>query len=174
LFASFKLNDSWALNAQARLFSPQTVSTTYTHANQSNVDSNQVLSITATRKIYSVNIPLSVVYKPGSNIFLKAGPVISFPVKQIGTNSLLQPAAIKTDSAYYAKVTSILNTTNYERGVNFGISVGIGTKFKRWIFDATWLNSISGYRVSSGLGSSKTNSGTLQIGIGFQLDKVKP
>ena len=174
LFATFKLNDSWALNAQARLFSPQTVSTTYTHANQSKVDSNQVLSITATRKIYSVSIPLSVVYKPTGGFFLKAGPVISFPVKQVNQSSQLQPPGIKTDSAYYANAIAILNATNYERSVNFGISAGLGVQFKRWIFDATWLNSLSGYRVSSGLGSGKTNSGTLQIGIGFQLDKVKP
>jgi len=174
LFASYELNDKWAINPQIRLFSPQSISTTYTHANQSKIDSNQNLKITASRKVYAVSVPIYAVYNVTSKISFKAGPVINFPVKQINTNSLLQPAGIKADSTYYTKIAGILDSTKYAQKLNFGISAGASIKYKRLIFEATYLKSLSGYGVTSGLGSYKSYNGTFQFTIGFQLDKVKP
>jgi len=174
LFASYKLNDSWAINPQVKLFSPQSITTVYSHANQSRVDSGQNLTITASRKVYSVSIPIYAVYNATSNISFKAGPVINFPIKQINTNSLLQPAAIKTDTTYYPNIIGILNKTQYDQKLNFGISGGASVKYKRFIFEATYLKSLSGYGITSGLGSYKSYNSTFQFTIGFQLDKVKP
>jgi hypothetical protein len=174
LFLSFKLNDNLAINPEFKVFSPQTISATYSHANQSKVDSNQSLSVTASRKIYSLAVPLYVAYKTGFGVTFKAGPVLNFPLKQVAATSLLQPSAIKTDSIYYAKLQSLLNGTDYEKSINIGLSVGVAEQFKRWIFEAGYLKSLSGYRVSSGLGSAVSHSGSLQFSIGFQLDKVKP
>ena len=168
------MNDNLAINPEFKVFSPQTISATYSHANQSKVDSNQSLSVTASRKIYSLAVPLYVAYKTGFGITFKAGPVLNFPLKQVAATSLLQPSAIKTDSIYYAKLQSLLNGTDYEKSINIGLSVGVAEQFKRWIFEAGYLKSLSGYRVSSGLGSAVSHSGTLQFSIGFQLDKVKP
>jgi len=174
LFASFKLNDSWAINPQVKLFNPQTITTTYTHTNQSKVDSGQLLSITSSRKIYSVTVPIYAVYKVSGNISLKAGPVISFPAKQINANSILQPYTIRNDSAYFVHTTSILNATQYQQNINFGLSGGASLQFKRWIFEATYLKSLSGYGLTNGLGTYKSNGGALHFTIGFQLNKVKP
>ena len=174
LFASYRLNSAWAINPQIRLFSPQSITTTYAHANQSKIDSNQNLTITASRKVYAVSVPVYAVYNVTNNISFKAGPVINFPIKQINTNSLLQPAAIKADSTYYANITGVLNKTQYDQKLNFGISAGASIKYKRFIFEATYLKSLSGYGVTSGLGSYKSYNGTFQFTIGFQLDKVKP
>jgi hypothetical protein len=174
LFMSVKLSDSWAINPQVKFFSPETISATYTHANQSKVDSGQQLSITASRKIYSISVPLYAVYKTGNIFSIKAGPVINFPVKQINASSLLQPASIKNDTTYYAKTIATLGNTNYQQSINISVSGGVSAQFKRWIFEAGYLKSLSGYRVSSGMGSATSNNGTLQFSIGFQLDKVKP
>jgi hypothetical protein len=111
LFASYKLNDKWAISSQIKLFSPQTITTTYSHANQSKVDSTQSLTITASRKQYAISVPIYLQYKATNSINLKAGPVINFPVKQINSNSTLQPTAIRSDSVYYPKITGILNAT---------------------------------------------------------------
>jgi len=108
VFASFKVNDSWAINPQIRLLSPQTVITTYSHANQSKVDSGQSLSVTASRKVYSVSIPIYVTYKATDNIKLKLGPVINIPVKQINASSVLSPATLRADSTYFANTTATL------------------------------------------------------------------
>jgi len=174
LFASVKLGNSWAINPQIRLFSPQTIFTIYSHPNQSKVDSNQSLTITASRKVYAVSVPIYVAYSATNNISLKLGPVVNFPVKQINANSLLQPATIKADSTYYTNITGILNKTQYDQKLNFGISGGASIKFNRFIFEATYLKSLSGYSIHSGLGSYNSHSGTFQFTIGFQLDKVKP
>ncbi|WP_295666486.1 outer membrane beta-barrel protein [uncultured Mucilaginibacter sp.] len=174
LFASYKLNATWEIAPQLRLFSPQNIITTYSHANQSKVDSNQNLTITSSRKVYAVSVPIYAVYNATSNLSIKAGPVINFPVKQINANSLLQPAAIKADSAYYANINGILNKTQYDQKLNFGISAGASYKYKRFIFEATYLKSLSGYGVTSGLGSYKSYNGTFQFTVGFQLNKVKP
>ena len=174
LFASYKLNNTWAINPQIRLFNPQSITTTYSHANQSKVDSGQNLTITASRKVYSLSIPVYAVYNINNNFSFKAGPVINFPIKQINTNSLFQPSSIKADSTYYTNITGILNKTEYDQKLNFGISAGASIKYKRFIFEAAYLKSLSGYGVTSGLGSYKSYNGTFQFTIGFQLDKVKP
>ncbi|MDB5017166.1 MAG: hypothetical protein JWQ84_1998 [Mucilaginibacter sp.] len=174
LFAAYKLNANWAINSQVRLFSPQTITTTYAHANQSKVDSGQSLKITASRKQYAISIPIYLQYKVTNTISFKAGPVINIPVKQTGANSVLQPATIRSDSAYFSKVTGILNATKYDQTINLGFSGGASIQFKRWVFEATYLESLSGYKVTSDLGTYKSNNGTLQITVGFQLNKPKP
>jgi len=173
LFATDHLSNKWGINIQTQIFSPQNVTTSYTHANGSSVDSTQSLKITASRKVYNINIPMHVVYNVSSKVSFKAGPVIGFPVKQINTNSTLLPAGIRADSAYYAKSIGILNQTKYEQGVNLGFSGGGSVRAGRFIFEATYLKSITGYKVVSEWGSYKSNPGTLQFTIGFQLSKPK-
>jgi hypothetical protein len=174
LFATYKLNGSWALSTGAHFFSPQNITTTYTHANQSKVDSGQSLTITATRKMYAVSIPVYAVYNAGNGLSFKAGPVINFPVKQINAGSVLLPYSVRTDTAYYKTISPILNATQYRQNINFGFSAGASYQVKRFIFEATYLKSLSGYGINSGLGAYKSYNGTFQFTIGFQLDKVKP
>ncbi|MDB4905031.1 MAG: hypothetical protein JWQ63_4312 [Mucilaginibacter sp.] len=174
LFATYNINDKWAVNSQIRLFSPQTISTTYTHPNASKIDSAQSLQITSSRKIYSISIPLHAVYKVNSNLSFMAGPVINIPIKQINTNSTLQPAAIRSDSSYYQGILAVLNKTKYEQKLNFGLSGGVNIHFKRLSFGAAYMRSLSGYQVSSDFGTYKSYNGTLQFMVGFQLNKPKP
>ena len=174
LFASYKLNNSWAISAEAHFFSPQNITTTYTHANQSKVDSNQSLTITASRKMYAVSVPIYAVYNAGNGLSFKAGPVLNFPVKQINTASVLLPYSIRTDTTYYKNISSALSATQYRQNINFGFAAGASYQYKRFIFGASYLKSLSGYSINSGLGTYKSYSGTFQINIGFQLDKVKP
>ena len=174
LFANYNVNDKWAIGSQIRLFNPQTVTTTYTHANGSKIDSTQSLKITSSRKLYSVSIPVRVIYKANDNISFVGGPVINIPVKQLNATTTLQPAAIKSDSTYYTKVSTILNGTQYEQKLNFGLSGGVNIHFKRLIFEAAYLKSLNGYQVTSGYGSYRSYNGTIQFTIGFQLNKLRP
>ena len=129
LFANYNLNNRWAIGSQIRLFNPQTIATTYTHANSSKIDSTQSLKITSSRKLYSVSVPVRVMYKVSDNISFVGGPDINIPVKQLNAKSTLQPAAIKSDSSYYAKVDSILNGTQYRQKLNVGLSGGVNIQF---------------------------------------------
>jgi hypothetical protein len=174
LYATYNLNDKWGINSQVQLFSPQTITGAYTHANQSKVDSGQTLKITDSWKRYAVSVPIYVRYKVTGNISVIAGPVLNFPVKQVYASSTLQPASIKADSAYYANVTSILNSTKYDQKLNFGLSGGLNIQFKRLRFEATYLKSLSGYQATSGFGGHIYSNGTFQFTMGFRLNKVKP
>ncbi len=173
LFATYHLNSKWGINIQTQIYSPQTINTSYTHANGSKVDSTQTLKITASRKVYNINVPIHIVYNVTDNISIKAGPVIGFPVKQINTNSSLLPAGIRSDTAYYAKSIAILNQTKYEQGINLGFSGGGSIRAGRFIFEATYLKSITGYKIISDWGTYKSNNGTLQFTISFKLNKSK-
>jgi len=174
LFADYNLNEKWAIGSQIRLFNPQTISTAYSHANGSKIDSAQSLKITSSRKLYSVSIPIRVMYKVNNNISFVGGPVINIPVKQLNTKSTLQPAAIKSDTSYYAKVDSVLNGTQYLQKLNVGLSGGVNIQFKRLSFEATYLKSLNGYQVTSGYGTYRSYNGTLQFTIGFRFNKLKP
>jgi len=174
LSATYNINDKWAVNSQIKLFSPQTIITTYSHANQSRVDSNQSLQITSSRKMYAVSVPLHIVYKANSNVSFMIGPVINIPVKQTNASSTWRPTAIRSDSIYSAQVDSVLNKTKYEQKLNFGLSGGVNISFKRFSFGATYMKSLSGYQVSSGFGNYKSYNGTFQFTIGFRLNKPRP
>jgi len=173
LFATYSLNDQWAVGLQTQFYSPQSIATSYTHANESKVDSGQSLQITASRKLYTVNIPINVIYKVSDNFSLMGGPVIGIPVKQINTSSTLLPVTIKNDSAYYAKVSGIINQTNYEQKLNIGLNAGVGFQYKRWLFQASYLKSLTGYAISNSWGTYKSSGGTFQFTIGFQISKPK-
>lgn len=173
LFATYHLNSKWGINVQTQIYSPQTINASYTHANGSKVDSTQSLKITASRKVYNINVPIHIVYNVTDKISFKAGPVIGFPVKQINTNSTLLPAGIHSDSTYYGKSIAILNQTKYEQGINLGFSGGASVKAGRFIFEATYLKSITGYKIVSDWGTYKSNNGTLQFTISFKLNKSK-
>ena len=168
-FVTYNFSGKWAVNTQLRLLNPQAIVTTYFHSNGSKVDSGQSLTITSSRKMYSVSIPLYAVYKLTPNISFKLGPVINIPTKQINVSSALQPYSIRTDSTYYKKISGELDSTSYQQRVNYGLSGGVSIRVKRFIFEATYLKSLSGYQVTSGLGSYKSKNGTFQFTVGFQF-----
>jgi len=174
LYGAYNLNSKWGINSQVQLFSPQTITGTYSHTNQNRADSGQTLKITDSWKRYAVNVPIYVRYKVTGNISVMGGPVLNFPVKQVYARSTLQPGGIKSDSAYYANVRGLLDSTKYDQKLNFGLSGGLNIQFKRLSIEATYLKSLSGYRATSGFGSHTYGNGTFQFTVGFQLNKLKP
>ena len=173
LFATYNLNSRWGINAQVRMLSPQSISGSYTHANGSKVDSSKILLITDSRKAYFITVPVYGVYRVSRNVSIKAGPVISVPLKQEAGSTLLAPATIKKDSAYYAATINQLNGTRYNQQINFGIAGGLVVQYGRLSIEAAYLKTLGGYQVNSGFGSYKAKNGSLQLTIGFKLNKPK-
>jgi hypothetical protein len=173
LFATYHLNDKWAINSQVRVLNPQNLNSSFTHiVNENKVDSGKVLTVTDTRKAYFVSVPIHLVYKINNNVSVKAGPVINIPVKQVSNSSILQPG-IKLDSAYNITVSNQLKAIKYDQKINLGISGGLSLQYKRLILEATYLKSFSDYNVISDFGNYKSNKGTVQITLGFQLNRIK-
>jgi hypothetical protein len=173
LSGTYLLNNKWAISSGVSLLSPQNVTGSYIHANGSKADSGHRITINDSRKIYSVNIPVRIVYNITDQFHVIAGPVLSLPVKQLGGNSSIQPATISKDSAYYANTVGLLRKTKLETGIGFGLSGGVNYQVNRFIFEASYLKSIKGPTVTSGFGNYNGSYNTLQLSIGFRLNKAK-
>ncbi|GAA3987814.1 PorT family protein [Mucilaginibacter dorajii] len=178
LYGTYHINDKWAINVQARALNPQNISGSYSHANGAKadsgaVDSGKAIKVTDSRKAYFVSVPIHLVYRVNNYLSIKGGPVINIPVKQLAGTTSLTPLAIKKDTSYYTSVTNQLKNTRYTPAINFSLSVGVALQYNRFSFEATYLKSISGYKVNSDFGSYKSNPGSIQLGIGFQLNKPK-
>jgi hypothetical protein len=165
-----------AFNVQVRAFSPQSVTGSYTIPNDSKIgrmglNTIYILTINDSRKVNSIEVPLYLEYKATDNIRLKAGPVISFPIKQANGNSILQPDSIRRDTAFYAKTAGLLAKTSYAKRINYGISGGVSMHLNRFIFEATYLKQLKGQKIISDLGSYTSSNSTFQFTLGFRLNR---
>jgi hypothetical protein len=174
LYATYNFGSKLAVNIQLKGLNPLRFNGSYTHRNESKIDTNQTLSINDSRKAYFINIPVHLVYNITPNIHIKGGPVINIPIKQVNGSSTYQTSGVKKDSlGYYNTVTSKLNATKYNQKLDFGFSGGIGLQYQRLLLEATYNKSFNGYNIASELGSYHSNPGSVQITIGFQLNKPK-
>ncbi|WP_184543395.1 PorT family protein [Mucilaginibacter sp. FT3.2] len=173
LYGTYHFSQKWAINVQIKALTSQNLSGSYTHADTVKADSGAMLKVTDSRKAYFVSVPVHVVYHVNDFISIKAGPVINIPVKQVNGSTVLSPQNVKADSTYYTTVNNQLKSTKYDQKLNFGISGGISVQYNRLSLEATYLKNLGSYKVSSGFGSYKTNPGSVQISIGFQLNKPK-
>ncbi|PTQ99701.1 hypothetical protein C8P68_102530 [Mucilaginibacter yixingensis] len=171
-FVSFDVRSRWAINAQVRLFNPQKLNGSYTHKNESKKDTlPKILTINDSRTVYSAQIPVYLEYKATENLRIKAGGVVSLPIRQARGSSKLSPDTIRKDSAYFAKTMNTLGGTKYEAKINFGISAGVALHYNRFLFEATYLHPLKPQKVSSDLGSYTSGGNQLQLTIGFKLNK---
>jgi hypothetical protein len=170
--AVYNFNGKWALYSQVKVLTPQNISYNYPHVNDGLLDSAR-LQLNSSRKIYSLEIPLQLSYRINNYLSVRAGPMVSIPMKQANiTNRILTPGA-KSDSAYFVSLTDSLKNTKYLPKLNFGLSGGVNFQFKRLSFGAMWNQSLSSYQINSDFGTYSTKPGTFQFNIGWQLDKVK-
>jgi hypothetical protein len=172
-FATYHLSDKWGINLQLRGLNPQNISGTYTHKNDSKKDTNQVLTMTDSRKIYTADAALHLVFKPAAGWSLKAGPVFGYAFKEANGNTAFQTGPLKKDSAYYVSVVKLINATTYTRGLTMGLSAGASYQYGRFIFDAAYMRNFSGVTVGSTLGSYSANTGSFLFTIGFKLNRLK-
>ncbi|MEB0261923.1 hypothetical protein QN352_09590 [Mucilaginibacter sp. 10I4] len=173
-FTTFNIDKNWSVNAQVRLYSPQSISGGYTHANESKKDTSlKTINIKDSRNTYSVQVPVYLEYKASSAIRLKAGPVISLPIRQDNGNSFLQPDSIRKDTAYHAAIQSQLKNTKYQQKINYGFSAGASVTVNRFIIEATYLKRFNAQKIISPLGSYSSSGNTIQISVAFKLNKAK-
>ncbi|MCC8426460.1 porin family protein [Mucilaginibacter sp. UR6-11] len=173
LFATYNLSNKWAVNLQTRLLTPHKVSGGYSHTNDSKKDTAQNLQITDSRKVYTADIPLQLVYKVTGILNIKAGPVLTLPLKQVNGVSTFTTKTRKDSTGYYNTVTDAINNTGFDKKVRFGVSAGIGLNYKRLLFEAGYYYGLQRLKISSSLGSYTANTGSLQFTIGIKLNKNK-
>ncbi|MBO9675025.1 MAG: outer membrane beta-barrel protein [Sphingobacteriaceae bacterium] len=168
IFGTYALNKKWKLSAGLNLNSYQKIEGQFTHPSYYRPDSLPPFTITATRKVITIDIPLTAAYKLSKHIDLKAGPIISFTGKPSKIITRLNPIADPRDTLYHSKqIDSTLVNTNANK-VNIGITGGISIHIKQFDINGSyqWLTP---YKVSNSLGSFKQGNQVFRVGIGYRF-----
>jgi hypothetical protein len=168
IFGAYALGNKWQLAVGVNINSYQKIVAEFTHPSYYRPDSVPPFTIAATRKVITMDIPLTAAYKLSKHISVKAGPVISFVGKQSEMITKLNPIADPRDTLYHSKTidSTIVNTVNNK--VHIGFTGGISIHIKQFDINGSyqWL---APYKVSNSLGTFKQSNQVFRIGIGYRF-----
>jgi len=134
--------------------------------------SGQII-ISGSRKIYTIDVPVTAHYRINQNISLYGGPVISIPAKANAIKPTLTKLANSNDTTR-SLVAPYVSATTINTKPDFGFTGGIQLNFNRFFISGSYLQDMQSYTISSGLGSGKISRyHTVQFGIGYRLFKPK-
>ncbi|WP_214227045.1 outer membrane beta-barrel protein [Pedobacter sp. B4-66] len=169
--AAYAINKRLLVNAGLRLSLANVVEGSYTHPSYNLRDSakKEDLTILDHRQLTTADIPLALEYKISNRVSIKAGPVLSFLIKNGGMGSKLGTVKNLFDTVYNSKKinNSLANSTTNK--LNIGFSTGLSVRFKQFNIEAGYRQNFTPYKVSSDLGSYKKDFKTFQIGIGYNI-----
>ncbi|QNR83133.1 outer membrane beta-barrel protein [Pedobacter riviphilus] len=168
IFGTYALSKKWKLAVGVNVNSYQKIIGEFTHPSYYRPDSLPPFTITATRKVITVDVPLMAAYRLSKHISVKAGPVISFVGKQSEMITRLNPIADPRDTLYHSKQidSTLVNTVSNK--INIGFTGGISIHIKQFDINGSyqWLTP---YKVSNSLGSFKQTNQVFRIGIGYRF-----
>ncbi|GAA4324447.1 hypothetical protein GCM10023149_26050 [Mucilaginibacter gynuensis] len=172
-FVTYHFNNKLGINFEPSGLNPQKISGTYSAKVISLIDSGQFLTISDSRKLYNLNLPLHIVYKLNNYVSLKAGPIISIPLKSTAGKTTFVASGNRKDSLYYVRMTDTLKNITFQKRIDYGISGGVSFNVKRFTFDVNYVHFLRGQQVSSPLGTYTSKNGSVQFKLGFKLGKAK-
>jgi len=165
---AYSLSKKWQLSVGVNVNSYQKIAGEFAHPSYYRPDSLPPFTIVATRKVITVDIPLTAAYRLSKHISVKAGPVISFVGKQSAMITRLNPIADPRDTLYHSKQidSTLVNTVSNK--VNIGFAGGISIHIKQFDINGSyqWLTP---YKASNSLGSFKQTNQVFRIGIGYRF-----
>jgi len=165
-YGTYHLNPKWGIGTQVMILSPMVVKGgTYTRSYLNYTDSLTTLkyrNISDSKKVYSVQFPLYATYQYTKSIGFKAGPVISFPVKQYNTSTQIDSVS-----------SSIITHSRYDEKPGYGFTGGINFRYKRIIFETTYLKGLTRHSITSDSLIHKSTNNTFQFTIRLQLGNIK-
>lgn len=180
---SYAINSKFGVQVGINVLSPKVISAgysnnniKYTTLNDSNkqvVHNTGKLTIHGSEKVYNIDIPVLATYKASNLITIQAGPVIGIPVKHNAIKTTLSSISSTADTTAAAELKPYLNSTKINNNLNLSLSGGVRLNLNKFYIDAGYLQGISPYTISSGLGSNKVYYHTFQFGIGYRLFKSK-
>lgn len=184
IFGSYAVNSKFSIGTGMQLFSTRIIDGSYTKNKYKYTitdDSGRTTNHTAkvvvnsSQKIYTIDIPVIASYRLTNWLSLRAGPVISIPVKTGVINNAPAPVGTTLDTARaYKTLLSKVNSTTINSNVNLSLSGGININLNRFYINAGYVQGLGAYTISSSLGTGNTYYHALQLGIGYKLFKSKP
>jgi hypothetical protein len=158
-YGTYHLSPKWGIGTQVMILSPIVVKGgTYTDSLATLRNRN----ISDSKKVYSVQFPLYTTYQYTKSIGFKAGPVISFPVKQYNTYTQIDSVS-----------SSIITHSRYDEKPDYGFTGGINFRYKRIIFETTYLKGLTRHSITSDSLIHKSTNNTFQFTIRLQLGNIK-
>jgi hypothetical protein len=133
--------------------------------------SGQII-ISGSRKLYTVDVPVTVNYRINQYLSIYGGPVISLPAKANATKTSLTKLANSNDTTR-SLVAPYLSGTVIDNKAGINLTGGVKLNFNRVFISGGYMQALQPYTISSGLGSSKINYHTVQLGVGLRLFKPK-
>jgi len=156
-YVTYYLNQKWGIGTQANILSPMLVKgITYT------APLAPSKSISDSKKIYSAQFPIYATYQLTKTIGFKAGPTISFPVKEFSTYAA-------TDSLS----GSILTHSRYDQKTDYSFMGGINLRYKWITFETTYLKGLTSHSMMSDSLIHKSTNNTFQFTIKLRLGTIK-
>jgi len=156
-YGTYYLNQKWGIGTQANILNPMVVKgITYTDP----LAPNKTMS--DSKKIYSVQFPLFATYQLTKTVGLKAGPTISFPVKEFSTYAA-------TDSIS----GSLITHSRYDQKTDYSFMGGINLRYKWITFETTYLKGLTSHSVMSDSLIHKSTNNTFQFTIKLRLGTIK-
>jgi len=167
-FGAYALNRRWLVDAGIRINSLRQLSGEYSHPSYYRPDSLPPFKVIDSRKLLVLDIPVNLTYRISKVISIKAGPLLSFSLKQSAINSQLAPIADQRDTVYHSReINKAISNTTIGK-VSFGFTGTISFHLKQLDLNGGY-QLLSPYKVSSDLGSYRKTYHSVQLGIGYRF-----
>jgi len=158
-YGVYHLNPKWGIGTQVTILSPMVVKgSTYTDSPATLNNRN----VSDSKKVYSVQFPFYTTYQFTKFIGFKAGPVISFPVKQFNTYT-------QTDSLS----SSFITHSRYDQKPDYSFMGGINFKYNWIIFETSYLKGLTSHSITSDSFIHKSTNNTFQFTIRLRFGVIK-
>jgi len=167
-FGAYALTSRLLINTGVRVNTYRALSGSFTHDSYYRPDSLPPFTVIDARKVIVLDLPITLEYKLSNLLSIKAGPVISFPLKQSAISTKLAPIADLRDTVYHsAEIKSALNSTSLNK-INIGFTGGVTLHIRKFDISGNY-QLLKPYQISTGLGNYSKTYQTFQVGIGWRF-----
>jgi len=167
VYGGLSFNSKWQLNAGARITFGIPVSGGYEHPSFYKPDSSAAFKVVDTRKVTAVDIPVNVEYEVSDRLFIKAGPVLRFNIRQHQTGNNISPHNL-IDTLFYGQVINdAINKTTINK-IGIGLTSGIGLRYKHFDIEGRY-QLLSPFKISNDIGKYKMANHSFQLGITYRI-----
>lgn len=167
-FGAYALTSRLLINTGVRFNTYRAISGSFTHNSYYRPDSLPPFTVIDARKVIVLDLPITVEYKLSNLLSIKAGPVISFPLKQSAVSTKLAPIGDLRDTVYHsAEIKSALNSTSLNK-VNIGFTGGVTLHVRKFDISGNY-QLLKPYQISTSLGNYSKTYQTFQVGIGWRF-----
>ncbi len=130
----------------------------------------KTIGINDERKLSVLDVPLNLEYRISKKLSIKGGPVLSIRLKEGGSGSRLGYVAKPADTLMNSKkIDTALAGSTLSGKFTLGYQAGFILRFGRFNLEATYLQNLSPYHISSSIGSYAKRPKNLNLGVGFRF-----